>query len=62
MSYDLKRDPNKSRGDTLEVILRDINLSTYYRESAHIDNNKEMSNLIKTLKEKGVSFPTSWFE
>ena len=62
MAYNLKRDPNKSRGDTLEVILRDINLTPYHKGKAHINNDKEMNNLIKTLEEKGVSFPTSWFE
>ena len=62
MSYDLKRDPEKARGDTIEVRLRDINLNIYHKELAHINNNKEMASLIKTLKEKGVTFPSSWFE
>jgi len=61
MEENLKKNPNKTRGDTLEVKLRDINLNTYYKGLAHINSNKEMINLIRTLKEKGVSFPVSWF-
>lgn len=61
MAYDLKRDPNKIRGDVIEVRLRDITLSTYFKQQAHINNEKEMINLLKTLKDKGVTFPTSWF-
>ena len=36
MEENLKKNPNKTRGDTLEVKLRDINLNTYYKGLAHI--------------------------
>jgi len=60
--HSLKNDPNKVRGDTLEVRLRDITLVTYYRAIVHINDKKKMAKLIQDLNDKGVTFPTSWFE
>lgn len=62
MGHNSKRDSHNIRGDTLEVKLRDITYEVYHKSLAHIDNKKEMANLIRELKDKGVMFPTSWFE
>ena len=58
---DLKKVSHKIRGDLLEVKLVDITFSTYFKGSAHINNPKEMRQLIESLKEKGVSFMGDWF-
>ena len=63
MGYELKRDPNKVRGDTIEVKLRDVNLNTFYRsDMVHINDKKKMLELLKILDEKGVTFHKSWFD
>lgn len=62
MGHNSKRDSHNIRGDTIEIRLRDITYEVYHKDLAHIDNKKEMDNLIRKLKDKGVTFPTSWFE
>lgn len=61
MDYNLKTNPDKVRGDVIEVRLMDINLTTYFKLQAHINNPKEMNILMKTLENKGVTFRSSWF-
>ena len=62
MSFNLKLNPNKVQSDTLEVRLRDQTLTTYYRTIVNINDKKKMLQLLKDLKDKGVTFPNSWFD
>lgn len=52
---------NKIRGDILEVRLLDSSFTPFYKGKAHINSNREMIELMNELKEKGVTFSTSWF-
>lgn len=54
----------KVQGDTLEVILRDDTMAKYYYKRAHVNNKKEMLNLIIELEQKlGQALPKSgWFD
>lgn len=61
MAYDLKRNPEKNYGDVIEVRLKDVTLTTYFRAEAHINNKKQMARLIEDLKQKGVTFDSDWF-
>lgn len=61
MDYNLKTNPNKIRGDVIEVRLKDITLTVYFKQQAHINNEREMAKLIDDLREKGVVFPSRWF-
>ena len=60
------RSPSKSsfenRGDTLEVKIRDNFGSYYFKAKALINHKKQMRQLIKDLRDKGVSFPSGWFD
>ena len=49
-------------GDTLEVKIRDSFGSYYFKAKALINHKKQMMQLIKDLKNKGVSFPSGWFD
>lgn len=61
MKNSFKRKRERVRGDIIEIRLKDNSLNPYFKDSAHINNKKEMLNLLSNLKEKGVSFPSSWF-
>ena len=62
MYSNLKTISHKVRGDLLEVKLLDNTLTVYFKCSAHINNKKEMKQLIDDLNEKGVSFKRGWFD
>ena len=61
MDYNLKRNPDKTYGDIIEVRLKDITLNIYFKATAHISNRKEMAKLMEDLKQKGVTFEADWF-
>jgi len=50
------------RGDMIEVKLFDNNYRQYYKGTAQIGNLKEMRQLIDDLRDKGVTFSSSWFD
>lgn len=54
-SMNYKRD-----GDILEVKLSDANYNPYYKKKVRITDKKQMRELIKELREKGVNFPSEW--
>jgi hypothetical protein len=61
MDYNLKKNPDKTHGDTIEIRLKDITLNIYFKGVAHINSKKEMYRLVEDLRQKGVTFDTSWF-
>lgn len=61
VNFDLKKNPDKTYGDVIEIRLKDITLNVYFKGIAHINNKKEMSRLIEDLRQKGVTFDISWF-
>lgn len=50
------------RGDVIEVKLFDHSYRPFYKGTAHTGNLKEMKQLMNDLREKGVSFSSSWFD
>ncbi len=49
-------------GDILEVRISDGNYNPYFKKKARISDKKQMKELVVALKEKGVSFPSTFLQ
>ena len=47
-------------GDILEVKLSDSSYNPYFKKKATVTDKKEMKELTKALRAKGVSFPVNF--
>lgn len=59
---DFRRISYRKRGETLQAILRDEDYNKILDEKANIHNKKEMLELQIKMKQKGINFPTTWFD
>lgn len=49
-------------GDILEMTLRDSEYNPILKEKVNVNDRKKMAQLLEKLHDKGVYFPTKWFD